>query len=82
MGSSALNSCQIANGSSDLYFEFGIHIWDMAAAYLIAKEAGCVVLDPRGDEFNLLNRRILVAATQELADQVMSLIDTVIYKPD
>ena len=79
-----MNTCYVASGSGDLYYEFGIHIWDMAASTLIAREAGCLIYDPRGpdEKFDLLNRRILVAATPELATQVMKLIDTVIYKPD
>lgn len=82
LGSSALNTCYVAAGSGDLYYEFGIHIWDMAASSLIAREAGCLVLDTRGDEFNLLNRRILVSTTPELANEIMKHIETVIYKPD
>lgn len=82
MGSSALNTCYVANGSSDVYFEYGIHIWDMAAATFIAKEAGCVIMDPDGSPLNLLNRRVLVASTKELADQVVQLIKPVIYESD
>ena len=72
-----------ANGCADLYYEYGIHIWDMAAAYLIAKEAGCVIMDPEdGKELNLVNRRILISATRELAEETMPLINTVFYQPD
>ncbi|CAF0710717.1 unnamed protein product [Brachionus calyciflorus] len=82
LGSSALNTCYVACGASDLYYEYGIHIWDMAAATLIAKEAGCTVLDPDGSELNILNRRVLVSTTKELAQQVISLIKPVIYESD
>lgn len=83
LGSAALNACYVANGSADLYYEYGIHIWDMAAAYVIAKEAGCVVLDPdNGKPVDLRSRRIMIAATQELADQVIPLIQTVFYPRD
>ncbi|RNA17076.1 inositol monophosphatase 2 [Brachionus plicatilis] len=82
LGSSALNTCYVASGASDLYYEFGIHIWDMAAATFIAKEAGCVVLDTDGSELNILNRRVLVSTTQELADHVIKIIQTVVYESD
>lgn len=82
LGSSALNTCYVASGSSDLYYEFGIHIWDMAAATFIAKEAGCVIMDPNGSELNILNRRVLVSATKELAEKVVSLIQPVFYESD
>ena len=48
LGSAALNLCSIAEGSADLYYEFGIHVWDIAAAGLIVEEAGGVLLDPAG----------------------------------
>ena len=34
----------------------GIHCWDMAAGALIVSEAGGVVLDPSGGEFDLMSR--------------------------
>ena len=38
----------------------GIHCWDMAAGALIVSEAGGVVLDPSGGEFDLMSCDILV----------------------
>ncbi|EUB62710.1 Inositol monophosphatase 2 [Echinococcus granulosus] len=40
MGSAALHMCQVAAGQGDVFFEFGIHCWDYAAASLIVTEAG------------------------------------------
>lgn len=40
MGSAALHMCQVAAGQGDVFFEFGIHCWDYAAATLIVTEAG------------------------------------------
>ena len=48
MGSAALNMCHVASGCVDAYSEFGIHVWDMAAASLIVTEAGGVVRDTTG----------------------------------
>ena len=47
-GSAALNLCSIASGGADIYYEFGIHVWDIAAAGIIVEEAGGVLLDPSG----------------------------------
>jgi myo-inositol-1(or 4)-monophosphatase len=77
-----LNGCYVANGSGDIYFEYGLHIWDMAASCLIASEAGCVVMDPSGGELDLTKRRVLIAATNELAQQVIPLLTTVEYESD
>jgi myo-inositol-1(or 4)-monophosphatase len=43
MGSAALELCGIAAGTADAYVEEGLHLWDRAAASLVATEAGAVV---------------------------------------
>jgi myo-inositol-1(or 4)-monophosphatase len=40
LGSSALDICFVADGCADAYVEEGLHLWDHAAAGLIAREAG------------------------------------------
>lgn len=45
-----MNMALVALGSSDAYFEFGIHAWDVAAGDLIVREAGGVVIDPAGKD--------------------------------
>ena len=43
MGSAALDLCAVAAGTADAYVEEGVHLWDRAAAGLVATEAGAVV---------------------------------------
>ena len=52
----------------------------MAAGALIVSEAGGVVMDPTGAEFDLMARDILVASSRELADQVREFLT--LYKTD
>ncbi|MEZ5095234.1 MAG: inositol monophosphatase family protein [Nocardioides sp.] len=40
IGSAALDLCHVAEGSADGYVEEGVHLWDHAAAGLVAREAG------------------------------------------
>ena len=47
-GSAAVDMCMVANGSGDAYIEYGIHIWDIAAAGVILEEAGGTLRDPAG----------------------------------
>ena len=82
LGSAALNMCFVACGRAEVYFEYGLHIWDLAAGFLIGKEAGCVVTDPDGSEVNPLNRRIMIASSAELAEEVRKLILPVPYESD
>jgi myo-inositol-1(or 4)-monophosphatase len=48
IGSAALDLCTLASGGLDLYYERGLQPWDLAAASLIAREAGAVVVGLRG----------------------------------
>jgi myo-inositol-1(or 4)-monophosphatase len=43
MGSAALDLCCVASGRADAYFERGLKPWDLAAAGLVAREAGALV---------------------------------------
>ena len=43
IGSCALDLCMVAAGRLDAYYEEGVHVWDWAAAALIAAEAGAQV---------------------------------------
>jgi len=82
LGGAALNGCYVAMGAADVYYEYGIHIWDISACALICAEAGCFVSDPNGSELNLRNRAFLVTSTKELADQVVPLLTHVPYESD
>ena len=42
-GSAAIDICHVAAGIVDGYYEIGLHEWDLAAAQLIAQEAGAEV---------------------------------------
>lgn len=48
IGSAAMDLCLVASGGLDLYFERGLNPWDLAAAQLVAQEAGAVVTGLRG----------------------------------
>ncbi|XP_017842773.1 inositol monophosphatase 1-like isoform X4 [Drosophila busckii] len=74
LGSTALNLAQLASGMCDAYFHCGPHIWDFAAGVPLVLEAGGVVLDPCGGEFDPQSRRMLAAASPELAQQLLPLV--------
>lgn len=82
LGSAALNMCMVANGGADSYFEFGIHVWDMAAASIIITEAGGVLLDPLGGPVDLMSRQIVCAGTMALAKEICGLVTPIKYKRD
>ncbi len=43
LGSTALQLCYVANGRYDAHIVLNVSIWDIAAGFVIAKEAGCLV---------------------------------------
>ena len=47
----------------------------MAAGAVLVSEAGGVVLDPNGNDFDMMSRRILVASTPKLAEDWSAKID-------
>ncbi|KAK4491898.1 hypothetical protein RD792_002679 [Penstemon davidsonii] len=58
-GSCALNLCGIACGRLDLFYEHGFGgPWDVAAGAVIASEAGGVVFDPSGSDFDITSQRV------------------------
>ncbi len=70
-GSASLELCGVASGLLDAYFESGLRIWDVAAAGLIASEAGIRV---SGQPWS--GAGTLLAAPPALADTLRRLIDS------
>ncbi|KAB5519073.1 hypothetical protein DKX38_023392 [Salix brachista] len=58
-GSCALNLCGIACGRIELFYETGFGgPWDVAGGAVIVKEAGGIVYDPSGEDFDITSQRI------------------------
>ncbi len=60
-GSAAIESCYVASGRFEGMFLPGVHIWDVAAGAVIAKEAGCKVSDMNGKRFGINSDSFLAA---------------------
>ena len=73
-GSSGIDLAYLAMGAVDVFFHFGHHIWDYAAASLLVEEAGGVVGDPGGGNLDFLARRCCAAASQKLFAQTVPII--------
>lgn len=52
-GSAALHCAYVAAGRLEVFFEPGLNIWDIAAGFLIVKEAGGVVSELDGSSFEI-----------------------------
>uniref|UniRef100_A0A023FV11 Inositol-1-monophosphatase n=1 Tax=Amblyomma parvum TaxID=251391 RepID=A0A023FV11_AMBPA len=82
LGSAALDMCSVASGEADAMYEFGIHVWDIAAAALVVAEAGGVVMDTQGGPLNLMHRRVLCASSQVLANTISQILNHVQLESD
>ncbi|NUR81535.1 MAG: inositol monophosphatase [Dermatophilaceae bacterium] len=69
IGSAALDLVRVADGSVDAYAESGLNAWDLAAGWLIAEEAGAVVVG----EGERPGKALTVAAGPALVEQVREL---------
>jgi myo-inositol-1(or 4)-monophosphatase len=64
VGCSALDLCGVATGLYDGYYERGLHVWDFAAALLVATESGVTVSGGPGKP---PSGELVVAAREPLA---------------
>jgi myo-inositol-1(or 4)-monophosphatase len=60
-GSAAIDLSYLAAGRFDGFWEFKLHVWDVAAASLLITEAGGKVTDFQGRPFNIYSKEILAS---------------------
>ncbi len=61
-GSASLDLCYTAKGSYSGFYEINLHPWDVSAGSLIVKEAGGVVTNEFGKEYDMFKDRCIVAS--------------------
>lgn len=64
-GSAALDLAYVASGRLDGLWEFGLRLWDLAAASLLIKEAGGLISDMQGGE-DYLRQGDVIAGTPKV----------------
>ncbi|XP_012155575.1 uncharacterized protein LOC105664664 [Ceratitis capitata] len=74
-GSAAVTLCYVARGCIDCFTVEDLQPWDIAGGALIVLEAGGVVYNFKGGEFSIMKPNCVVAATKELAKEVIGVIN-------
>jgi myo-inositol-1(or 4)-monophosphatase len=74
LGSAALDLCYVATGRLDGYWELELFPWDMAAGGLIAKEAGALVTNLKGEPGFLIPPYSILACTPAIQKEMLDLI--------
>lgn len=82
LGSAAFNLTRLTTNSAQIYFEQGIHAWDVAAGALIVREAGGIVAEmpacscEHGKQFRINGRSIVAAASETIYNEFIKVINS------
>ena len=73
LGSAAIDLAYVACGRFEVFYEYGLHPWDIAAGIIIVREAGGKISDFSGNEKNL-NGDEIVASTDTVFPEVLEIV--------
>jgi myo-inositol-1(or 4)-monophosphatase len=79
LGSAATDLAYIACGRFEVFYEYGLHPWDIAAGIIILREAGGKISDFSGNEQNLTGEEI-VAANSLVYPEVLEIVSKFMKK--
>jgi myo-inositol-1(or 4)-monophosphatase len=71
LGAASLDLCYVARGSFEGYYEMNLKPWDVAAGIVIVQEAGGVVTDQNGEQYDPLRDRIIVVSNGKIHDRMI-----------
>jgi len=74
-GAAALDLSFTAMGRFDGFWELGLSPWDVAAGTLIVREAGGVVTDFSGEEYDLYGSEGIVASNGKIHDELLKMLE-------
>lgn len=75
-GAASLDLAYVASGRLDAYWESGLGVWDVAAGYIIAKEAGAFIAPLKIGQ-HPVNNAALIATNPEIHNEVVKIIRSV-----
>ena len=77
LGSTSLALAGVASGQLDAFFDCRCHIWDLAAGYILVKEAGGIIQTWNGetDLKSILEKEWILATTLDLRDKILKFIN-------
>ncbi|MHA1379361.1 MAG: inositol monophosphatase family protein [Candidatus Helarchaeota archaeon] len=73
IGSAALELCMVASGRVESFFMIGVRSWDVAAGWIMVKEAGGKVTDFKGNPFTYDSKNLL-ATNGKIHDELLSFL--------
>lgn len=83
LGADALEICYVADGTADAFIDVSgkLRVTDIAAAHLILKEAGGLIVTPKGEEINVplaptQRTSLIAAANTTMYEKIAKLLTT------
>jgi myo-inositol-1(or 4)-monophosphatase len=74
LGSAALDCCYVGAGRFDAFWELSLKPWDVAAAGLIAEEAGARVSNTRGEPDYISSPQSIIASASGIYPQMLEML--------
>lgn len=71
LGSASIDLCYVARGTFDGYYEMNLKPWDVSAGVLVLTEAGGMVSNISGNEYNLFEDKYLVATNGKIHNELI-----------
>ena len=71
LGSASIDLCYVARGTFEAYYEMNLKAWDVSAGVLILTEAGGIVTNINGNEYNLFEDKYIVATNGKIHDELV-----------
>ena len=73
-GSAALDLAYLAAGRNDMFFELMLSPWDIAAGYLLIREAGGIITDADGNDVDFSHPSAIIAANDVAYDFLLNAV--------
>lgn len=77
VGAAALDLAYLAAGRNDAFFECMLSPWDIAAGYLLIKEAGGIITDMEGNEISFAAPSPVIAATPKIYGRFLEVVKSI-----
>lgn len=75
-GAASLDFCYVACGRSEIFVEYALQPWDIAAGSLIASEAGAIVSSMDGKELQFNKITSVIAANKETYYEILKTVSS------
>jgi len=74
LGSAALDLCYVAEGKYEGFYEINLKPWDVSAGILIVQEAGGIISNEYGNDYDLFEDKCIVASNGIIHNEMVEIV--------